>query len=65
MLYDQLLFANDKAPDWGQVLVSRGTCNGLYLLLEKWEEAYNEHRAKSIKEPEVDKNNPLLKNKRP
>lgn len=63
MLYLQLLFANDNAGDWSQVLMSRGTCNGFYLLLEKWKTAASEHEAKAIEENEdkkFNKNNPIL-----
>lgn len=62
MLYLQLLFANDQAQDWNQILISRGTCNGLYLMLEKWKTASLEHQASSKEEQETDKfnkNNPI------
>jgi hypothetical protein len=44
MLYKQLLFANNNSENWDQVLFSRGTFNGMSLLLEQWKQASTEHK---------------------
>ncbi len=59
MLYQQLLFSSNNAETWEQVLVSRGTCNGLYLLLEKWKKATAEYEDKHKGKEDFDKNNSL------
>lgn len=43
LMHTQLLFASNQAENWEQVLVSRGTFNGLSLLLEKWKAANAAH----------------------
>ena len=43
MIHEQLLFANNNADDWYQVVFARGTMNGMMLLLEKWRTAHNDH----------------------
>lgn len=37
-------FIATQATSWDQVLVGRGSINGLYLLLEKYEKAFLEHQ---------------------
>jgi hypothetical protein len=59
MLYQQLMFSANNTEDWGQVLFSRGTFNGMYLLLEQWKKAFVEYQDKHKIEKEVNKNNPL------
>jgi len=60
MLYKQLMFVNNEAADWSQVVFGRGTFNGMDLLLEKWKKAAMEHEANSKEENgEFNKNNPV------
>ena len=46
MLYEQLMFASNEAGNWEQVVFSRGTFNGMDLLLEKWKKASAEYQSK-------------------
>jgi hypothetical protein len=58
MIYEQLMFASNNTEDWGQVLFSRGTTNGMMLLLDLWKKASSEYEAKG-KDKDFDKNNPI------
>lgn len=44
-MYDQLLFASQKAATWEEVLFARGTFNGMDLLFEHWKGAAIEFEA--------------------
>jgi hypothetical protein len=62
LLYEQLMFVNNNAQDWNQVVFGRGTFNGMDLLLEKWRKASIEHEANSKdkkEEKKFDKSNPI------
>lgn len=60
MMHTQLMFAMNNTEDWGQVLFSRGTFNGLALMLELWEKASLEYESKGKnKDKDFDKNNPI------
>ena len=60
-LYEQLMFMANKADNWNQVIFSRGTFNGIDLLLNHWKQAHTAHTAR-LGEGEgykFDKNNPI------
>ncbi len=44
-MYDQLMFASQKATTWEEVLFARGTFNGMDLIFEHWKIAANEFEA--------------------
>lgn len=58
-LHLQLMFGNNNAETWEQVLFSRGTFNGIDLLLEHWKKAHEEHIAKGRPEEKFDEHNPM------
>ena len=45
-LHKQLIFSSNQAENWEQVIFSRGTFNGISLLLEHWIRAKNEYLEK-------------------
>lgn len=53
-MYDQLLFASQKAATWEQVLFARGTFNGMDLIFEHWKIAANEFESSAIEQLEED-----------
>lgn len=58
-LYEQLMFSSNQALDWEQVLVGRGTFNGMDLLLEHWKKDRVEFLAKATPKEEFDEHNPV------
>ena len=57
MMADQILFAVNKTESWEQVLFSRGTFNGLMLLMEHIKLANDEHL--NANEKDFNQFNPL------
>lgn len=55
-LYEQLMFISNEAQTWDQVILGRGTFNGMDLLLEHWKKAHEEHLSNMKPEEEFDKN---------
>ena len=53
-MYDQLLFASQKATTWEEVLFARGTFNGMDLLFEHWKIAANEFESSAVEQLEED-----------
>lgn len=51
-MYDQLLFASQKATTWEEVLFARGTFNGMDLLFEHWKIAANEFESSAVEKNE-------------
>lgn len=51
-MYDQLLFASQKATTWEEVLFARGTFNGMDLMFEHWRIAANEFEASAVERME-------------
>ena len=39
-MYNQLVFGMNESLSWGQLLMARGTFNGLSLMFEKWRGAH-------------------------
>lgn len=58
-LYEQLMFSSNQAMDWDQVLVGRGTFNGMDLLLEHWKKDRVEYLAKAQPKDQFDEHNPV------
>ena len=54
-LYEQLMFQALEAKTWEEVLVGRGTFNGMDLLLEHWKKAHEEHIGNSLPKEKFDK----------
>ena len=54
LLYEQLMFTSNRAETWEQVILGRGTFNGMDILLNHWKTAHLEHTAKSQPKEEVD-----------
>ena len=56
-LYDQLMFSSNQADTWEKVIFSRGTFNGMSLMLERWKKAASEHQKPP--EEDFDRHSPL------
>ncbi len=59
-LHAQLMFSNNNAATWDEVLISRGTFNGICLLEEHWQKAVLEKEGKIKENPlPSEPNNPM------